>query len=157
AATLVNSPLVKVLIGYAIAGAVGAVGWLMRRHSETAGRATVAISAALAFFVSFAGHWIEPMRLFGPWVSVILMFASSVVLVRLAEECRPDAAAATGFGLRVVAALLSARAGEGLALRALVNLCGAAGALWMRNGWGRLTAFVLLGASLGTALLWYIL
>jgi len=151
-------PIARVAYGYIIAVAIGVAGHFARRRHEVTGRSAIAIAISLAYFTSFASHWLEGMRIFeSAIIPIVLMVALAATIVFLAERWRSELIAAMGFGLGAFAALVSARSSDAFSLVALGVLALAAGILLVRNEWRRLTAMVLAATYLSSLLLWFIL
>ncbi len=155
-AALFDSPWLKVGIGYGVAGMLGLAGFWAKRRSETAGHVTIAISLALAYFVSFGGGFIDAMAIFPRMFALLLMVGFAGGIVGLAERWRSEGVAGMGFGLGVLAALISANTSAGFALINLSVLALAAGVLLVRHEWKRLTSLALVGTYLATLGLWII-
>lgn len=156
-ATVVDSPFMKIAIGYILCAVVGAAGLFALKRARMVGRAMIAIALSLAYFVSFASHYVPPARIFPALVSILLMVGSAGALFGLAERWKSQLVAGLGLALGILAALISASTSQGFALISLSLLAAGSGWLLVRNEWKTLTAMSLCGTYLGTALLWFIL
>jgi uncharacterized membrane protein len=159
-ATLIHGrlgPPFRVGLGFVAAVGIVLAGWFVQRRSEKVGRVTIAIGASLAYFISFASHYIKPMEVFPAWLSVGLMLLFVGSLVGMAERWKSEAVAGMGFFLGVLASLISAQTSREFALVALGVLALGAGVLLVRNEWKNLTALILAGTYLATLVLWVVL
>ncbi len=149
-------PWARILAGYCVSVVITGAGvWVTRRH-QPLGRATAAIGIALAFFMSFAAHYIPQTRVLGAPAAIGLMLLFTVVIVALAEVWKSEATAAFGLALGALAALLSADVSRQFALIAIGVLALGAGISLVRHEWHRLTTLALAGTYLATLALWFI-
>ncbi len=152
------TPLIRISLGYLLGAVLLGVGFLASRRHLLVGRTTVAIGLSTGYFISFAAHYLDAMRVFTSMLpSVGLMIGFALAIVLLAERWRSEVVAGFGFGLGALAALVSAPSSVHFSLVALGVLALGAGILLLRNEWTRLTALALVGAYLATAILWVVL
>ncbi|MDX2175468.1 MAG: DUF2339 domain-containing protein [Candidatus Sumerlaeia bacterium] len=139
-------PLGKLAGAYALCGALVALGRVVRRRHELAGRATVATGLAVGFFASYAGHFVQALGVLPLGASLVGMAAFSAAIVWLAERWRSEATGVFGFALALLAVLASAPAAGIYAPVGVVVLALGAAALLLRNEWRALTLLALSGA-----------
>ena len=105
------TPAMRVGLGYVGALILIAVGVLAGRRYPRFSRPLLAAGMMLAFFTSFAGHFIRPMRCLSQEASTILMLAVAVGVVAFAGARRSQPlgglALAMGFWVAVFATKLS--------------------------------------------------
>lgn len=159
-ATLIQkhlTPGMRVAGGYLVSALMAAAGMWLTKRSEVTGRVVTTIGLALAFFVSFASHYLKPMAVFPsalPASALMALFIGAVGW--LAERWKSPSTAAFGSLLAVLAALVSAPASQGFALIAIGFVAVGAAIFLIRHEWLGLSATMLAGAYASIIGLWVI-
>ncbi len=140
-------------IAYAFALGVFAVGKWQEKSLERFARPVMIGGLTLAYFVSFAAHFIEPTRCVSLPVAVTWMTLGLVPLFILADRWRSQAAAGLTVFLGHVSIFVATTHADAWPLVAIAFLACLAAALHVRNSWPPFSLLALVG-SYASHLLW---
>ncbi len=146
-------PWHKVAIGYLFAFALFGVGRFFEERLQMFARPVMAGGMAVAFFTSFAGHFVEAMECLSLWPSLFLMTFSVGWIVAMAEKWKSEATAGLAIFLGHVAAYTAGGQADAFSLIAILFLSATGCALFVRHDWAPLNLFTVL-AAFGSHMLW---
>ncbi len=140
--------------GFYLASAVlFAIGRFFEQSLRQFARPVMAGALALAFFTSFAAHFLPATACVPMWVSLVLMTLSVLAVLLCAERWRSEPAAGLAIFLGFVAAYVAAGDADVFSLVAILFLSATACFLIVRHDWMPLGGLVVAAAHL-THLLW---
>ncbi len=148
-------PLGKVGMGYVFSALVFGAGLISHRLRAFA-RPVMAGGLSIAFLVSYAAYFIEPMRCAHPGVSLFLMSVFILAILFFADQWRSEFTGGLAVFLGHVGTFVAARNLESIApssLIAVVFLSAAAVVLLLRRSWIILSLFAVV-AAYASHLLW---
>lgn len=143
----------KVAVSYAAAFALLGVGKIFEKTLRQFARPVMAGGIALAFFTSYAAHFLEPMACLSLWPSLALMTLSIGGLFWAAERWKSESTAGLAIFLGHLSAYVAGGTADSFTLAAILFLNLSAVALLFRHNWAPLTFFAVL-ASYGSHFLW---
>lgn len=147
-------PAGKVGFGYGFAALLFGAGLLSRRLKNFA-RPVMAGGLSIAFFVSYAAHFVEPMRCLSATASMILMGVFVLAILFFSDRWRSEFTGGLAVFLGHAATFVSSRsleAGAPSSLVAVIFLSAAAVVLLLRHSWVVLSLFAIVGAYASHAL-----
>jgi hypothetical protein len=140
------APAIKVALAYAGAGVLFASARHVEARFERFARPVMAAALSLAFFVSFAAHFVPAMRAVGLVTSLVAMTAFVVAVLVHASRWRSQPTAGVAIFLGHVSAFVVADAVDGLSLVVIAFLSATAVVLLIRNDWVPLSLFAAVAA-----------
>lgn len=148
------SPALRVTASYLAAVLLGFVGLRLSQRLPTFGRSVVAGGLAVAFFTSFAAHFVPPMACLPLVASLLLMAAFVVALLICAEQWDAPGIAGLALTLGYVAAFVASYDAEIFSMAAIVFLAAAAVGLVVRHDWLPLGFYSVLATFSFNLLTW---
>lgn len=145
-------PWHKVAGSYLVSAALLFVSKCYENRLKRWSRPTAAGGLALAFFTSYASHFIPAMACLPLGVSLALMTASVGGVFLCAERWRSESTAGLAIFLGHVAAYTSGGSADSFSLIAIVFLSMAAFVLFWRHNWAPLSLFAVCAAYLSHVL-----
>jgi len=143
----------KVALAYGGAWLLFGAGRHFEARLERFARPVMASGLALAFFVSFAAHFVPAMRAVPLAVSLVWMAAGAAAVLAFATRWNSQPTAALAIFLGHVTAYVAAADASTASLVAIAFLSVIAVALLLRHDWRPLSLFAIVAAN-GTHLLW---
>ncbi len=147
------TPAEKIAVAYAFALAVFALGASQQRRLERFARPLMISGLTLAYFVSFAAHFVAATRCVSLPVALVWMIADLVPVFVLADRWQSQPAAGLAIFLGHVSAFVASNRGDMSSLAAITLLAMLAVALHLRHAWPPLSLFAL-GGSYVSHLVW---
>ena len=148
-------PWHKVALSYLVSFVLFETGRRLEERLTVFARPVMAGGMSLAFFTSFAAHFVKPMECLPLWGSLLLMSASVVWIVLAAEKWRSEPTAGLAIFLGHAAAYTASGDAETFTLTAILFLSLTALILFLRHDWLPLNAFAVFAAFL-SHLLWFL-
>lgn len=148
-------PWMKLAAMYLASFALLGAGLFFDRRYPTFARPVTAGALALAFFASFAGHYIEATACLSLPLSLIFMFVSTLCVLLFAEKWDSEPTAGLAVFLGHVAAYVGGVEAGTVPLVAILILTATAAVLFVRHRWQPLSLFAVAAAFLSHAL-WYV-
>jgi hypothetical protein len=148
-------PWHKVALSYLVSLVLFETGRRLEEQLKVFARPVMAGGMSLAFFTSFASHFVTPMECIPLWGSLLLMSASVVWIVIAAEKWRSETTAGLAIFLGHAAAYTASGDAETFTLTAILFLSLTALILFLRHDWLPLNAFAVFTAFL-SHLLWFL-
>jgi len=140
------APWHRVMVGFLLSGVLSLTGWWFRQRLRHFARPVMAGGIAVAFFTSFAAHFVAPMACIGLGASLALMFAATFSLLLCAERWRSEPTAGLGIFLGHVAAFVAGGSTHSFSVIAILFLSIAAVVLFLRQNWLPLNVFSVVAA-----------
>lgn len=139
-------PGAKVALAYAGALLLFGVGRMYESKLERFARPVMAGGLSLAFFVSFAAHFVPAMNAVSLVVSLAWMTAGVIAILVLATRWGSQQTAGLAIFLGHVSAFVAAADSGGYSLVLIAFLSITAVVLWHRNRWAPLSLFAVVAA-----------
>ncbi len=139
-------PWHKTAAGYAMSLGFFLGGWFLDRKHRIFARPVMAGGLAIAFFTSFAAHFVKPMECLSLTASLTLMSASTLGIFACAERWRSEPTAGFAIVLGHVAVYVAGGAADSFSLVAVLFLSCASVALFARHDWAPLNLFAVASA-----------
>ncbi len=140
------APWHRVVGAYLLSGGFFGLGWWFRERLRQFSRPIMTGAIALAFFTSFASHFVPPMACLPLSAALTLMFLASVGLLLCAERWRSEPTAGLGIFLGHVAAFVAGGSQAVISSVAVMFLSTTAVTLFVRQNWIPLNVFSVFAA-----------
>ncbi len=129
----------KTGIGYLVSGLLFCVGLFFDKQLKIFSRPLMAGALALAFYTSFAAHFLPVMACISLWNSLLLMTAFIIGILICAEWWKSESTAGLAIFLGHVAAYTAGGTADSYSLVAILFLSAAAVCLFLRHNWAPLS------------------
>ncbi|MBN2326391.1 MAG: DUF2339 domain-containing protein, partial [Candidatus Omnitrophica bacterium] len=146
-------PWHKVAGAYLTSAVLFGAGWFFEERLRRWARPVMAGGLALAFFTSFAAHFLAPMQCISLGASLTLMTLSVLGIFACAERWKSESTAGMAIFLGHAAAYTAGGTADSYTLVAILFLCITALLLFLRHNWVPLSLFSVF-AAYGSHILW---
>jgi hypothetical protein len=149
------TPTIRVCLSYLAAAVLCAIGFWAERAYPKFSRPVLAAGLVLAFFTSFAGHFIRPMECFSLTVSTALMLVTAAAVVGAGAALRSQALGALALAMGFWVAVFSTRVGDAFTPLMIAFLSVVGVGMFVILRWATVEMLAVVGAYL--CLVWWML